>query len=179
LPSLARERTGGADFLQSPDRDYRARSACTRRSTNARSSAKGTGLKPPKRMERSLEASRWPEFYGNVKDIELEGGGSELRRGARFHWTTFGVRVHTVIEELEPNRRLAWSGRGLGSTAYHGWVLVPKDGGTLVITEETQQGSVASIARWFLRRGLLTWHQRWLEGLARVSEADGGAPNRS
>jgi hypothetical protein len=39
----------------------------------------------------------------------------------------------------------------------------------LVITEETQQGFVASVGRWMLRRGLLRWHQRWLEGLGAVA----------
>jgi uncharacterized protein YndB with AHSA1/START domain len=118
-----------------------------------------------------VRATQWPEFYGNAKNIVIEGDASELTLGTLFHWTTFGVRVHTTIEELVPNRRLAWSGRALGSTAYHGWVIEPKQGGCLVVTEETQQGFVPSVGRWFLRGGLLKWHQRWLEGLAEVASS--------
>jgi len=122
---------------------------------------------PPERIWPWLvDAARWPAYYGNAKNIVLDDGAVELALGTRFHWTTFGVRVHTVVEELQRHRRLSWSGKGLGSTEYHGWVLVPERGGTRVITEETQQGFVASLGRAFLRRGLLTWHQRWLEGLA-------------
>jgi hypothetical protein len=73
----------------------------------------------------------------------------------------------------------SWSGRGLGST-FHGWVIEPRDGGCAVVTEETQQGFVASAGRMFLRRGLLKWHPRWLEGLALVSARpdDSRSPER-
>jgi uncharacterized protein YndB with AHSA1/START domain len=128
---------------------------------------------PPERVWAWLvRPARWPDFYGNAKDIAVEGQG-ELALGTKFHWTTFGVRAHTVIEELVPNERLSWSGRGLGSTAYHGWVIARVSGGSFVVTEETQQGIVVSLGRAFLRRGLLKWHQRWLEGLARAAERGG------
>lgn len=127
---------------------------------------------PPERVWAWLvQATRWPEWYGNARDVRIADGGRELVPGVAFDWITFGVRVHTRIEEFEPNRRLAWSGKGLGSTAYHAWVIEPHGSGSRVITEEVQQGVVASAGRWFLRRGLLKWHQRWLEGLGRVAEA--------
>ena len=118
-----------------------------------------------------VRPTSWPAFYANAKNIVVDAETSELALGTLFHWTTFGVRVHTTIEELVPNRRLAWSGRALGSTAYHGWVIEPRPGGCLVTTEETQQGFVPSVGRFFLRGGLLKWHQRWLEGLAQVASA--------
>jgi hypothetical protein len=118
-----------------------------------------------------IRAQRWPEWYGNAKDVELEGGAPDLALGTNFDWTTFGVRAHTRIEEFVPNRRLAWSGQGvLGATAYHGWVITPREGGgCVVVTEETQQGIVPSVGRSFLRSGLVKWHQRWLEGLAKMA----------
>lgn len=89
--------------------------------------------------------------------------------GTLFHWTTFGFRAHTTITELVLNERLSWSGKGLGASAYHGWVIRSCEGGCYVITEETQQGFIVSIGRAILRNGLLKWHQRWLEGLSRVA----------
>jgi hypothetical protein len=128
---------------------------------------------PPARIFAALlHPMQWPTFYANAKNIEVEGG-PELTLGTLFHWTTFGVRVHTTVVEFVPNRRLAWSGRALGSTAYHGWVIEPRDGGCTVITEETQQGFIPWACRFFLIPGMLKWHQRWLEGLAKVS----GAPS--
>jgi hypothetical protein len=124
-----------------------------------------TGVTAEQVWKKLVDARRWPSWYGNARDVVLDGGARELEPGTRFHWTTFGVRVHTAITEHVPLRRLAWTGRGLGSTAYHGWAIEPRAEGVLVITEETQQGLIPWLARWFLRRGLLKWHQRWLEGL--------------
>jgi hypothetical protein len=115
-----------------------------------------------------LRAERWPEFYGNAKNVEIEGG-SDLKLGTLFHWTTFGFRAHTTITELVPNERLSWRGKGLGASAYHGWVIRPCEGGCYVITEETQQGFIVRILRATLRNGLEKWHQLWLEGLSRVA----------
>ena len=117
-----------------------------------------------------VRARRWPEWYANARAVEIDGG-DELALGTRFHWTTFGVRAHTVVTEFVPERRLAWSGAGPGFAGYHGWVLEPlPEGATRVITEETNRGLLASLGRMFLRRGLHKWHQRWLEGLARVAQ---------
>ena len=103
------------------------------------------------------------------------GGGEQLGLGTRFHWTTFGIRAHTVITEYVPNERLSWSGKGLGATAYHGWVIQACEGGCIVVTEETQQGFAVGLGRALLRRGLLKWHQRWLEGLAHLTSTNHGA----
>ena len=43
-----------------------------------------------------VRASEWPTFYANAKDIEIDGPAHELSQGTLFHWTTFGVRVHTT-----------------------------------------------------------------------------------
>ncbi|HVU02954.1 MAG TPA: SRPBCC domain-containing protein [Polyangiaceae bacterium] len=130
---------------------------------------------PPERIWAWLvRPGRWPEFYANARNVEIDGGAPDLAFGSRFHWTTFGVRVHTVVQEFVPHHRFAWSGKGLGSSAYHGWVIVPRGGRSLVVTEETQQGIIPSVCRSFLRSGLLKWHQRWLEGLA--EQASNGMP---
>jgi len=75
-----------------------------------------------------------------------------------------------------PGRRLAWStlveGDETGSSAFHGWVITPTDNGCHVLSEETQQGS------FFLEEigrkhpgALYSYHQEWVESLARAAEA--------
>jgi hypothetical protein len=115
-----------------------------------------------------VRATRWPEWYGNAKRVEIEGGGDDLGLGVDFRWTTFGIRVHTTICEWEPPHRLAWGGKALGGTGHHAWVIEP----SRIVTEETQRGFVPWVASWYIRPGLLRWHQRWLEGLVRRA-ADG------
>jgi hypothetical protein len=119
-----------------------------------------------------IRAARWPDFYAGAKDVQIEGGSEDLALGTTFRWKTLGVRVTTVIEEFVPGLRLGWSGRVMGSTAYHGWVITPTPEGCHVVTEETQQGFVPSVGRFFLRKDLLKLHQQWLEGLARVATTE-------
>ena len=128
---------------------------------------------PPERVWAWLvRATAWPSYYDNASNVRfVDGGGPDLAPGTRFTWTTFNVRVDTLVTEFEPCSRLAWRGKTLGGSGYHGWVIEPTGQGCHVITEETQRGIVPSLGRWFLRPGLLGQHQRWLEGLARVASA--------
>jgi uncharacterized protein YndB with AHSA1/START domain len=112
-----------------------------------------------------VDAQRWPDWYGNAHDVHVEGGG-RLTDGALFRWTTFGVRVRCVIDRWEPGHLLGWTGAALGSRGHHRWILHPATGGgSHVVTEEVQAGLLPTAGRWWLRRGLYKWHQRWLEGL--------------
>ena len=123
-----------------------------------------------------VRATAWPSYYDNASKVRFaDGGGPDLRLGSRFTWRTFNVSVDTTVTELVPNERLAWTGKTVGGGGYHGWVIERTAAGCRVVTEETQRGLVPSLGRWFLRGGLLTQHQRWLEGLKRMAEG-GGAP---
>lgn len=119
-----------------------------------------------------VRAASWPSWYRHCKRLKFESSpGPDLELGTRFSWTTLGVPVVTTVEELEPPHRLAWRGGGVGSIGYHGWVIEPRQGGCLVVTEESQRGLVVSLGRVFLRRALLRVHQQWLEGLAAKAQA--------
>lgn len=113
-----------------------------------------------------VRATRWPDYYDNARRIRLAGDAAELAPGLAFRWWTFGVPVRTVVDDLVPHARLAWRGAGLGARGYHAWILEPIASGTRVTTEETQRGAAVWLGRPLLRRGLLRWHQRWIEGLA-------------
>ena len=56
--------------------------------------------------------------------------------------------VTSEVVEYEPGEgRLAWSAKELGATGHHGWVLSERDGGTFVLTEETQRGWGMALAK--------------------------------
>lgn len=118
-----------------------------------------------------IRAERWHEYYGNCKNLRITNhAGPDLRLGSDFHWRTFGVPVHTVVDDFEPNRRLGWRGGACaGGVGYHGWLLEPDGGGTFVVTDEVQRGLIPTFGGWFLKSRLLEQHQLWLEGLARVA----------
>ncbi|MDQ2861589.1 MAG: hypothetical protein M3T55_12875 [Pseudomonadota bacterium] len=112
-----------------------------------------------------IRAVDWPIFYKNASGVVVEGGAHELSAGARFTWTTFGVRLKSVVEEFAPMERIAWSARALGVAAWHAWLITATDGGCHVLTEETQMGFLARANALVFPQRMGGWHQRWLEGL--------------
>jgi uncharacterized protein YndB with AHSA1/START domain len=117
----------------------------------------------------------WPSYYSNAKFIKhLDGPWPVIELGSRFRWWSFGAFVTSEVVEYVPAERISWDASELGGNGYHGWLLRPQDGGTFVRTEETQKGWGIQLAKPALRPLMVRFHQRWLEGLARV--AAGGPP---
>jgi uncharacterized protein YndB with AHSA1/START domain len=123
-----------------------------------------------------LRAEAWPEWYANSRDIHfLSHAGPDLRNRSRFRWRTFGARVTSKVLEFEPYARLAWDAHGIGVDGYHAWVLTRTgDGGTHVVTEETQHGWLARLGKLLMPNRMHDMHQLWLEGLS--AKAQGGPP---
>ena len=122
-----------------------------------------------------IRAPLWPSWYPNSSDVKLvDRPVTELRLGTMFNWRTFGVKVRSTVQEFVPPERLAWSARGLGIDAYHAWVLLPRDSGTHVVTEETQYGALARTGSILMPGRMHRGHQVWLEQLS--LKAQGGSP---
>ena len=121
-------------------------------------------------------SENWSSYFPPEDQVKILSGEPELRLGTRYSRVTIGFPMHLVVTECLPSRRLSWStivdGDGTGSSAFHGWVITPTDDGCHVLSEETQQGP------WFLEQlghkhpgGLYSYHQDWVEALARAAEA--------
>ena len=124
-----------------------------------------------------VDAENWSRWFPPEDKVTILSGGRELALGTWYSRVTIGFLMHLVVTECEPGRRLSWAttvnGDETGSTAFHGWVITPTDDGCHVLTEETQQGP------WFLEQlgrkhpgGLYSYHQDWVEALARAAEAE-------
>ena len=48
---------------------------------------------PLRRLAWLIRAKLWPEWYPNSRDVEIDGGASDLSLGASFRWRTFGAPV--------------------------------------------------------------------------------------
>ena len=123
-----------------------------------------------------VDAENWSSYFPPENQVKILSGERELTLGTRYHRVTIGFPMSPIVTECVPGRRLSWSttvdGDETGSTAYHGWVITPTDNGCHVLSEETQRGP------WFLEQlghrhpgGLFSYHQEWVEGLARAAEA--------
>jgi uncharacterized protein YndB with AHSA1/START domain len=114
---------------------------------------------------------QWHRFYGNAKRVRHKAGPwPQLEPGSRFSWITFGALVTTEVTEYEPFKRLAWTGRGLGASAHHEWLLEADGPEWEIVTEETQRGLLPSLVKPIMRPQMLRQHQRWLDQLARLAE---------
>ena len=120
-------------------------------------------------------ASLWPTWYVNSANIKfLEGTGPDLAKGTRFRWKTFGITLTSTVLEHVPEERIAWDAHAFGVDAYHAWVLQPSGQGCLVVTEETQHGSLARLGKALMPNRMHKFHQLWLEALEHKGR--GGLP---
>ena len=123
-----------------------------------------------------VDAASWSSYFPPENQVKIGNGEPELSLGTRFTRVTIGFPMHLVVTECKSGRRLSWvttvDGDETSSTAFHGWVITPTSDGCHVLSEETQQGP------WFLDQlghkhpgGLYSYHQDWIEALARAAEA--------
>ncbi len=114
-----------------------------------------------------IRAPLWPMWYVNSAYVKiLKGSDSDLRKGSRFRWKTFGVTITSTVLEYVPKKRIAWDAHAFGIDAYHAWVLRPSAKGCHVLTEETQHGWLARLGKMLAPNRMHKYHQLWLEALA-------------
>ncbi len=115
-----------------------------------------------------IRAEEWPVWYPNSAEIHfVSHAGPDLRDRSRFRWNTYGSRISCKVLEFEPQRRLGWNAHGIGVDAYHAWLLTPlDDGGTHVLTQETQNGWLARLGKRLMPERMERKHQQWLELLS-------------
>jgi uncharacterized protein YndB with AHSA1/START domain len=94
---------------------------------------------------------RWPSWNPDVKSVSIEGPAVE---GASFRWKAGPSTIRSSIVRVDPPRLIAWTGSTLGIKAIHLWRLEPKNGATLVRTEESYDGLVARLLRRSLQKTL-------------------------
>lgn len=83
------------------------------------------------------DIERWPEWNPDVSTVVLEG---RLAAGSTFRWKASGLNIVSTIQELEPQRRISWTGVSLGMRAIHIWTFEPQGSSTRVTTEESLAG---------------------------------------
>jgi uncharacterized protein YndB with AHSA1/START domain len=93
----------------------------------------------------------WPTWNPDIKSLSMHG---DVAVGSVFRWKAGPGTITSTIREVDPPRRIAWTGRTLGIRAVHVWWLEPSDGTTTVLTEESYQGLVARLFRRPLQKAL-------------------------
>ncbi|HSD58429.1 MAG TPA: SRPBCC family protein [Methanotrichaceae archaeon] len=94
---------------------------------------------------------RWPAWNPDVKSAHLAG---ELAEGLTFRWKAGPGTISSTLQQVERPRTLAWTGNTFGIKAFHVWRLEPKDGKTIVRTEESWEGLLPRIFRGSMQKML-------------------------
>jgi uncharacterized membrane protein len=94
---------------------------------------------------------RWPDWNPDVKSMSIEGPVTE---GTRFKWKAGPGTITSTLERVERPTLIAWTGKTMGISAIHVWRFEPRDGSTLVHTEESWEGLIVRALRGRMARML-------------------------
>jgi uncharacterized protein YndB with AHSA1/START domain len=114
------------------------------------------------------DIDRWTSWQPDVVSAKLSG---PLEPGSTFKWKSGRTRVSSTLQEVEPPRRLAWTGIAAGARAKHVWVIDPQGSGTLVRTQESFEGLVVVLLKSSMQRILDSSAQAALAALKEAAEA--------
>lgn len=123
---------------------------------------------PPERVWALIsDIDGWSSWQPDIATARLMG---LLAPGSTFKWKSGGTGVSSTLEEVNPPRRLGWTGRAMGARAKHVWILEPQGSGTTVKTEESFEGLVVVLLKNRMQRLLDDSLQKWLARLKEAAE---------
>jgi hypothetical protein len=93
-----------------------------------------------------------------------------VQPGTEFRWKSGGRSIVSRIQEVEPGRRIVWTGRSFGIRAIHVWTFGEREGGVWVQTEESFEGLVVVLIGGAIRIALGSTLQRALTALKKECE---------
>ena len=92
------------------------------------------------------DIERWPEWQSDIASAALQG---DLTAGTTFKWKASGLGIVSTLHTVNPKNEIGWTGVSFGMFAVHNWTFKEQDNGTLVITEESLSGWLASLFKIF------------------------------
>jgi len=97
------------------------------------------------------DLERWPAWKADVRSVAVQG---TLAPGTVFVWRAGPGTIRSTLQDVEPPRRIAWTGTTFGIKAIDVFTLEPRDGGTMVHEEESWQGLLVRLFAGRMRRTL-------------------------
>lgn len=87
---------------------------------------------------------RWPEWNPDIREVSVEG---ELKPGTKFRWKSGPGTIKSTLQTLQPPNTISWTGKTLGISAVHVWRMESLGDVTVVQTEESWDGFIATVFR--------------------------------
>lgn len=117
-----------------------------------------------------IQAETWPRWYEGASEVEVRGPSELLQSNSVFRWKTMGIRFTSVVRQFEPYARLSWSSERTMIKGYHAWLILPRQGGCTLITDESQHGWLTFFEKVFQPRKLHRLHNVWLRAIKTKAE---------
>ena len=102
------------------------------------------------------DIANWPSWNPDVKSATLEG---RLAAGMQFRWKAGPGTITSTLQDVEPPRRIDWTGSTFGIKAIHVYELEQRGGTTLVRSAESWDGFLVRV----LRRSMANRSQQALD----------------
>jgi hypothetical protein len=116
----------------------------------------------------------WPRWNEKVRSVSLSG---PLAAGSTFQWKTGPGTIKSTLGEVDPLRKIAWSGHTMGIQAIDVFRLEARDGGTFVTEEESWDGFTVRLLSRRMQETLQASIDKGLRSLRYEAEQRGAAPH--
>ncbi len=114
------------------------------------------------------DINSWDKWQSEISEAKLYGS---LESGAKFRWKSGGFTLNSIIEKVELNKIIGWSGSGFGASAIHIWEFSTlENGNTLVQTSESMDGWLVKLLKGMMKKKLNKSLDTWLSALKKVAE---------
>lgn len=113
------------------------------------------------------DIENWSKWQKEISSVKMYGN---LKKGSVFKWKAMGISISSVLQSVERDKEISWTGNSIGMHAIHCWYFQKTDNKTKVITEESLSGWFPLLIKIFKPNFLETSLQKTLETLKNYSE---------
>ncbi|MEO7489153.1 MAG: hypothetical protein ABIU77_18715, partial [Ferruginibacter sp.] len=101
----------------------------------------------------------WTKWQSDISQPRLNG---QLKPNTTFDWKMGGVKIHSTLHTVEPFTKFGWTGKTLGVSAIHNWMLTDLNGQTQVSVQESMEGFLAGLLKRSFNKTLAKGMENWL-----------------
>ncbi|MBV2150128.1 SRPBCC family protein [Sphingobium sp. AS12] len=109
----------------------------------------------------------WSQWNPKIQRARL---GGPFAVDSVFKWKSGGASIVSTLREIEPMRRIAWTGKAMRARARHIWDFEPRGDVVLVRTQESFDGWWPRLLPGLTRRMLDSILRAWLQSLKQRAE---------
>lgn len=118
------------------------------------------------------QAEQWSNWYVGMKNVKVVNSETGIIDGkVDMTFNTINRDFKATVIEYEPYERLSWKTIDDKMMGVHAWLIIPTEKGCLVVTDESQYGTLARLQKIFLPNKLRKLHNVWLEEMKIKAEA--------